>query len=91
MQSGFKLSINGDKQAFSNLAQVFEALDKRYGELEDPYEGLLEWVVEDYSNGFDAYPIRFAHESMYAGLWYAYAEDANAFELWLKAFGWGTV
>lgn len=91
MKAGFKLSINGDIQAFPNLGDVFQALNARYGELEDPYGGVLAWVIEDYSNGFDVYPVCFAHESMEGGFWDAYAEDAEAFEMWLDCFGWSTV
>lgn len=86
---GCKLKINGSKQGYDfDLAECWEEIDKRYQALPDQYSDFLRWEIEQWVEHDGEDRLRYVRQRMAAGLWYAYAEDSEAFRQWLNMFGW---
>lgn len=84
-----ELKINGQKQGdFFHLAECWEEIEKRYQALPDQYSDSLTWEIVQWVEIDGDERLRSAGQSMEAGLWYAYAEDAETFRQWLNLFGW---
>ena len=84
-----ELKINGQKQGdFLHLAECWEEIEKRYQALPDQYSDSLTWEIIQWVDHDGEQRLRSVEETMEAGLWYAYAEDAEAFRQWLIMFGW---
>src|SRR5574338_1593757 len=81
----FDLLIDNEKFGNLDLPSCWDAIEEAYERLEDQYAGVVRWELHGssiHSEGLVA-----LHE-MPAALWYAYAENAEAFAAWLDLFGW---
>lgn len=78
------LVINGKFiGAFASLYACWKPLDDAYNALPEQYETTIDWRVTKADSGeyIDG-------ENMPAGLWFVVAENAKAFNLYLKIGGW---
>jgi hypothetical protein len=70
--------------AFHSVADCWQSIDDFYEALSDHYSGCIKWeLLRDgvlfFDCDFEQYP-----EGLPAGLWYALAEDAKSFSMWVK-------
>ena len=81
----FDLVIDGEKHGNLDLPSCWLVIDEAYSRLEDQYAGVVCWQLMG-SKGRTSELV--ALHEMPASLWFAYAENAEAFAGWLDLFGW---
>jgi hypothetical protein len=89
--SSIELQINGVLQGENfTLSECYNLIEKAYSAFGDEefYDGVVMWHLEQTIESADGFQLRIAHEEMAGALWEVYAEDLNAFRMWLDLFGW---
>jgi len=72
-----------------SLHECFGWIDAAYQSLPDQHSDELTWRIEQtVRTPTGGWQLRVAEHTLAASIWYAYAENAQAFVWWLQLFGW---